>query len=142
MEIHKVVKLVEGHAEALAKRLMERIRRESGVEAFLRLPQDELLQRLTDVYREIGIFLDQPKSGVIRHYFFEAGVMRRKQGVPPQDLVRALQLARDVVWEFVREQADFDSSINLYQSLDLYGQIVHFFDWAMVYAVDGYCEET
>ena len=141
MDIQKVVKLVEGHAEGLAKRLVDRIRKDSGVEAFLRLPQDELLRRLTDVYREIGIFLDQPKSPVIRHYFFDAGVMRRNQGVPPQDLVRAIQLARDVVWEFVREQAEFDSSVNLYQAMELHGQVVHFFDWAVVYAVDGYCED-
>lgn len=142
MDIQRVVKLVEGHAEGLAKRLVERIRKESGVEAFLRLPQDDLLNRLTDVFREIGIFLDQPRSAVIRHYFFEAGVLRREQGVPPQDLVRALQLARDVVWEYVREQADFDSSLNLYQALDLYSKVVHFFDWAMVYAMDGYCEDN
>jgi hypothetical protein len=141
MDIQNVVRLVEGHSEALAKRWMERIRMESGVEAWLHLPQDELLKRLTDVYREIGIFLDQPRNDVIRHYFFDAGRMRRRQSMPPQDMARGFQLAREIVWEFVQEQGDFDSSVNLYQALNLYRQIVHFFDWALIYGVMGYFEE-
>lgn len=140
MDIKNVVRLVEGHAEPLATRWMERIRRESGVEAFLRLPQSDLLARLTDVYREIGLFLDQPKNDIIRHYFFEAGRMRRKQGLPPEDMVRGIQLAREVVWEFVEEQGEFESSMSLYQALNLHRQIVNFFDWMLVYAMDGYYE--
>lgn len=141
MDIKYVVRLVEGHAEPLAARLVERIRKEAGVEAFLKLPQVDLLERLTDVYREIGLFLDQPKNDIIRHYFFEAGRMRQKQGLPPEDMVRAIQLAREVVWDYVEEQGTFDSSMSLYQALNLYRQIVLFFDWAVVYAMDGYWEE-
>ena len=141
MDIGMVIRLVESHSESLAKRWVERLRKEAGVDAFLRLPQDDLLKRLTDVYREIGLFLDQPKNDVIRHYFFAAGEMRRKQGLPAEDMVRGIQLAREVAWDFVEEQGEFDSSMSLYQALNLYRQIVIFFDWALVYAMDGYCED-
>ena len=67
--------------------------------------------------------------------------MRRKQGLPAEDMVRGIQLAREVAWDFVEEQGEFDSSMSLYQALNLYRQIVIFFDWALVYAMDGYCED-
>ena len=96
MDIKHVVKLVEGHAEPLAARCMERLHREAGAEGFLRLPQNDLLVRLTDVYREIGLFLDQPKNDIVRHYFFEAGRMRHRQGLPPEDMVRGIHPLKSV----------------------------------------------
>ena len=140
MNIQNVIRLVEGHAEALARRWIERIRKEEGLEAYLSLPEAALMEHVTDAYREIGLFLDQPKHDIVRHHFHDSGRRRRKQSLPISDVIRAIQLARNVMWQYVLEQDVFDSSLNLYQAIDLYRQIVNFFDCAIVFAVEGYCE--
>lgn len=141
MDINAIVAIAETHAEPLAKKWLERLRREEGMERYLLRPEAELLQHVRAAYEEIGTYLDQPRHMVIVEHFRNTGRRRRAEGVPLHQVVRAVQIARIVLWQYVIEEGIFDSTANLYQGLNLYRQIVNFFDAAVLFAVQGYSEE-
>jgi hypothetical protein len=141
MDINAIVVIAETHAEPLARKWLERLHREEGMERYLLRPEAELLQHVRAAYEEIGTYLDQPRHMVIAEHFRSTGRRRRAEGVPLAQVVRAVQIARIVLWQYVIEEGIFDSTANLYQGLNLYRQIVNFFDGAVLYAVEGYTEE-
>ncbi len=141
MDINAIVAIAETHAEPLAKKWLERLRREEGMERYLLRPEAELLAHVRAAYEEIGTYLDQPRHMVIVEHFRGTGRRRRAEGIPLHQVVRAVQIARIVLWQYVMEEGIFDSTANLYQGLNLYRQIVNFFDAAVLFTVQGYTEE-
>lgn len=142
MDMNLVIRVVEGHADKLAERWLQRLRKEEGMmAAYLLTPEENLLNHVRKAYEEIGTYLGQPKHPVITGHFLETGRRRRREGVPLPDVVRAIQLARSVLWQYVLEQGIFDSTVNLYQALNLYREVVACFDQAVLFAIQGYQEE-
>jgi hypothetical protein len=142
MDINTIIRVVESHGAKLANRWLERLRKEEGMmEAYLRVPEADLLAHIRAAYEEIGLYLDQPRHQVIVEHFRETGRHRRKEGVPLVEVVRAVQLARSTLWQYILEQGVLDSTVNLYQALNLFRQIVAFFDCAAIFAIEGYVEE-
>ena len=142
MELQKLIHVVEGHAEVLAKRWIEKIKEEAGAEAYLRLPETDLQKHVTEAYKEIGVYLDNSSHEMIQLHFRETGRRRYRQNLPLQEVIRAIQLARVVVWQYVLDQGMFDTSMDLYKGLTLYRKLVKFFDWAVIYCVEGYFEAS
>jgi hypothetical protein len=141
MDMNVIITLVEGHAHLLAQKWLERLRKEEGMEEYLIHPDAELQERVEHAYREIGLYLDQPKHHVIAGHFRQTGRNRRKEGVPLVKVIRAIQLARSTLWQHLLEQGLFDSTVNSYLALNLYRQIVAVFDNAVLHAIEGYFEE-
>ena len=142
MDMNIVIRIVEGHAERLAERWLLRLRKEEAMmEVYLRVPEDNLLSHVRKAYEEIGTYLGQPRHPVIAAHFRETGKRRKREGVPLTAVVRAIQLARSVMWQYVLEQGIFDSTVNLYQAMNLYREVVACFDQAILFAVEGYGEE-
>lgn len=108
---------------------------------YLREPEERLLEHVQKAYEQIGVYLDQPRHHVIAEHFRETGRRRRREGVPLQDVVRAIQIARIVLWQYVLEQGIFDSTVNLYQAINLFKQVGAVFDAAVLFAIEGYGEE-
>jgi len=142
MDISKLVHVVEGHAGVLAQRWIEKIKEEEGALAYHRLPETDLLKHVTEAYKEIGACLNDPSHEVTRMHFRETGRRRCRQRLPLQDVIRAIQLARVVVWQYILDQGLFDTSMDLYKGITLYRKLVNFFDWAVIYCVEGYFEES
>ncbi len=141
MDLNSVIRIVESRADKISERWIERLRREGDMEEYLRIPESQLLDHVRKAYEEIGTYLDQPRNEIIAGHFTDTGMRRRRAGVPLRQVIRAIQLARSVLWQYVVEQGIFDSTANLYQALNLYRQIVNFFDDAVLLAVEGYGEE-
>jgi hypothetical protein len=141
VDINSMIRLVEAGAEQLAERCVEQLRHEEGMVDYLRLDEHELKDQLRRAYEEIGAYLDQPKNPILVEYWRELGRKRRKEGISITEQLRAIQLARSVLWQHVVEQGGFDSSVNMYQALNLYRQVMAFFDHGMIHAVEGWLEQ-
>ncbi len=140
MNINVVIRLIENHADTLAERWVEALLKEGGAEAYLKIPKTELFPFLKETFREIGTYLDQPNHPVSSQYFKEVGRKRRHEGMPLREVIWAVQLARKVVWRYCMEQGLFDSTVDAYMALDLYKQVVHFYDAAILHVIEGYAE--
>jgi hypothetical protein len=141
VDMNNLIRMVEGGAGKLAERWMERVKREEGMADYLRIPEEELLEHIRHAYEAIGTHLDQPKHPLMAEHFRALGRRREKEGIRLMEIVRAIQLARSVLWQHVVEQGVFDSTVNLYQALNLHRQVVVFFDHAVLFAIEGYLEK-
>ncbi len=141
MDMNSVIRLVEGGADKLAQRWVERMHHEEGMVDYLRIPELELKGHIQRAYEEIGTYLDQPRHPAMAEYFRELGRRRRNEHVRLAEVLRAIQLARAVLWQHVLEQGGFDSTVNLYQAMNLYRQVVAFFDAGQIFAAEGYLEK-
>lgn len=142
MDMNTIIRVVEGHADKLAERWLQRLKKEEAtMYTYLREPEERLLEHVQKAYEQIGVYLDQPRHHVIAEHFRETGRRRRREGVPLQDVVRAIQIARIVLWQYVLEQGIFDSTVNLYQAINLFKQVGAVFDAAVLFAIEGYGEE-
>jgi len=139
--MENIIRIVETHAEKLAMSWMEVVRKEDEMHGYLRQPEGRLLQHVQRAYEEIGACLDNPDAPIIKEHFMDTGRIRKSHDVPLPQVLRAIQLARTVLWDYVVKIGVFDSSLNLYRGLKLYENIVHVFDKAQIYAVQGYFEE-
>lgn len=142
MNLDVIIRLVETHHDALAERWLEAVLRESGAEAYLKLPRTELHNHIRDSFREIGSYLDRPDHPVAIQHFKEVGRRRKKEGMPLKEVVEAIQIARKVVWRYCNEQGCFDTTLDAYRALDLYKRLVHFYDAAILRTIEGYFEEA
>lgn len=135
-----VIRLVETHADALAERWLEALLKERGAEAYLKTPRTELFTHVRETFLEIGTYLDQPEHPVAVQHFTEIGRRRRREGTPLPEVLKAIQIARKVLWRYCHEQGTFDTALDTYGALDLYKRVVHFFDAAQIHTVEGYLE--
>ena len=120
MDINTVIRLIEGGADKLAERWIERLKHEEGMVDYLRIPEHQLLEHIRHAYEGIGVYLDQPKNPAMAERWRDLGRKRRKEGIHLTEQLRAIQLARSVLWQHVMEQGGFDSTVNLYQALNLH----------------------
>ena len=141
MDMNNLIRLIEGGADKLAERWVERLRHEELMVDYLRIPEDVLREHIRQAYEAIGTYLDQPTHPMMKEHFRDLGRLRRRENVALTEQIRAIQLARSVLWQHVMEQGGFDSTVNMYQAINLYRQVTSFFDHGIIYAVEGYLEQ-
>lgn len=136
----RLVRLIEGHAEALSRGLAEQIRILERTSDFRMIPAKELRLAATEIYRNLGEWLLQKTEGDIAIQFRAIGARRASEGIRLQQLVWALMLTRDHLWRFLQREAFADNAVELHGELELHQQLNRFFDCAIYYAILGYQE--
>jgi hypothetical protein len=144
MLLPDLVRLVQDHADSLAAEFIDSLRRDPGVTFLHAVGDDELRQRLLEIYRSCARWNIAAESGGYHQRrevdlsYTELGRLRRAQGVPASQLVRALHQAKSHLLDFIRRNAAADSSIELYQETELETMVHDFFDSAVEHALQGY----
>jgi hypothetical protein len=138
---YRLVRLIESHAEALAAGLEERVHGTCQITHFREIPAHELRQRVFEIYRHLGEWLLGKNELDIEHRYREIGMRRAQQGVPLSEVVQAIVLTKENLWEFLKSEAVSDRAVEIMGELELLQMLEMFFDRAIYYAAVGY-EET
>jgi hypothetical protein len=134
----KVVRLIEAHADALAERLVQRIRSSQHITIYKDLPDNELKELATDVYRHLGSWLmEKPEAEVERFFSFKA-VRRAEQGVPLSDLVWALMITKENLFRYIQANVEVQHAYELFGELEIIQAIDQFFDKAIFFVAVAY----
>lgn len=139
---YRLVRLIESHADALAKGLEERVQGNSQVAHFHEVPAHELRERVYEIYRHLGEWLLGKNELDIEHRYREIGSRRARQRVPISEVVQAIVLTKENLWEFLKSEAVLDSAVEIMGELELLQMLEMFFDRAIYYACVGYEEEV
>ena len=139
---YRLVRLIESHADALAAGLEERAVASGQVPHFKNVPAHELRERVYEIYRHLGEWLLGKNELDIEHRYREIGSRRAKQGVPLSEVVQAIVLTKENLWEFLKSEAVMDRAIEIMGEIELLQMLEMFFDRAIYYAAVGYEEET
>ena len=136
----RLVRLIEGHSEALSQGLAEQIRKSERTADFHKIPSKDLRLAATEVCRNLGEWLLQKTESDIESRFKAIAARRAAEGISLHQLAWALMLTRDHLWYFLRQQALPDNIVALHGELELELLINQFFDRAIFYAILGYNE--
>ncbi len=136
-----LVRLIETHAEQLTERWLKEVRVHAETPAYWTFPEDKLRKRAFDVYSHLGRWVghEEHREEVARAYT-ALGAERFREGFPLSEVLTAMLLTKRQLWLFVLEQGFFDSTVQLFQTLELYNNVVTYFDRASIYTVRGYEE--
>lgn len=136
----RLVRLIEAHSDALSQGLTEQIRKSERTSDFRKIPADELRLAVIGVYRNLGDWLLQKTEADIAARFRTVGARRAAEGIRLRQLVWAIMLSRERLWQFLRHEGFADNIVALHGEIELQRLLNQFFDRALYYAVLGYEE--
>jgi len=139
---YRLVRLIETHADALAAGLEEKVHGSAQIIHFRQIPAHELRERVYEIYRHLGEWLLGKNELDIEHRYREIGGRRANQGIPFSEVIHAIVLTKENLWEFLKSEAVIDHAIEIMGELELLQMLEMFFDRAIYYAAVGYEEEV
>lgn len=138
---YRLVRLIESHADELAAGLEQRVQANNQVSHFRTIPPHELKERVYEIYRHLGEWLLGKNELDIEQRYRDIGRRRAQQGVPLSELVQAIVLTKENLWEFLKSEAVLDRAVEIMGELELLQMLEMFFDRATYYAAVAYEEE-
>jgi hypothetical protein len=135
---NRLVRLIETHANALALSLSEKVQASGQLHGYRNVPTYELNARVYEIYHQLGNWLLERKEEDIEHRYKAIGVRRAAQGVPLSQLIRAIVLTKQNLWEYLKRESVADNPIEIFGQQELLEQLDQFFDSAIYYAAQGY----
>jgi hypothetical protein len=138
MLAYRLVRLIETHSEILAVGLLKKVQDSPITKAYIDLPQQELKQRVAEIYRNLGEWLLGRSEVEVENRYLEIGARRARQGVPLSQLTWAIVLTKENLWEFIREELPPERALEIFGELELLQMLERFFDRAIYSASVGY----
>jgi hypothetical protein len=135
---NRLVRLIETHANVLALNLSEKVRASGQLSEYKKVPIYELNARVYEIYHQLGNWLLERKEQDIEHRYTAIGSRRAAQGVPLSQVIRAIVLTKQNLWEFLKRESVVDNPIELFGQQELLELLDQFFDSAIYYAAQGY----
>ncbi len=139
---YRLVRLIETHADELAAGLEKRVAGSRQVTHFSDISAQELRERVYEIYRHLGEWLLGKNELDVEQRYREIGSRRAQQKVPLSEVVQAIVLVKENLWDFLKSEAVTDRAIEIMGELELLQMLEMFFDRAIYYGVVGYEEEV
>ncbi len=137
---YRLVRLIETHADRLAKGLLVKLQTCDKCSAFKNVPAQEFEQRVHEVYEHLGEWLLSKEEEDIARRYMEVAKRREAQGVPLSQLVYAIMLTREHLWEYLKHEANMEKPVEVFGELEMLELLEQFFDRAIYYAAQAYEE--
>jgi len=138
MLLYRLVRLIETHSQALAANLLVRVQESEHARDYNKVPPEELKERVYEIYRHLGDWLLGKTEFDIEKRYLEIGARRAEQQVPLSQVVMAIVLTKENLWEFLRKESPLDRPVEVFGELELLQLLEQFFDHAIFYAALGY----
>jgi len=138
MLAYGLVRLIETHSETLANSLLQRVQHSVRTAAYRNVPPEELKQRVYEVYLHLGEWLLDTSEAEIERRYSEIGSRRAQQGVPVSQVIWAIVLTKDTLWEYIIDESFSDRPVQAYGKQELLQLLDQFFDRAIHAAAVGY----
>ena len=135
-----LVQLIENNSDRLAETMLMKLQACEKCESFRRVPREEFRQRVYEIYDHLGEWVlgkKEKEEDVARRYI-EIGMKRERQGVLLSELMYAIIMTREHLWDFVKQEAKVEKPKEVFGELEIMELLEQFFDRAMYYAAQGY----
>ncbi len=136
----RLIQMIEGHWQPISARFLRQIRSSPELPQLQRLSDSELVDRAENITKNLGRWLLSSEKDISSRYE-SLGFSRYQEGIPLHEVVRAIQILKENIVGFVRDQGFGGTSVELYAEEELEHLISRFFDSAVYHVVHGY-EET
>lgn len=138
MMLYRLVRLIETHSEALAACLLSRVQDCQATPEYKNVPCEELKGRVYEIYRHLGDWLMTEDQASLEARYLEIGARRALQRVPLSQLIWAIILTKENLWEFIQRESVLERPVEVFGELEMLQLLDRFFDRAIHYAAIGY----
>jgi hypothetical protein len=138
MIAYRLVHLIETHSDALAASFLDKVQQSELARSYLNVPPADLKQRVYEIYRHLGEWLLGKSAFDIEQRYEEIGVRRARQGVPLSELIWAIVLTKENLWDFLKREALLERPVEVFGELEVLQLLEQFFDRAIYYASVGH----
>jgi hypothetical protein len=137
MLAQRLMRLIEGNADALAQTLEERIAASERCADYRNVSGEELKHLVGGIYGQLGQWLVTKTEADIEARYGKIGVKRAEQNIAVSQLVWCIVLVKENLWDFLRNQS-MENTQAVFGELELMQLVEQFFDRAIYYAVRGH----
>jgi hypothetical protein len=134
----RLIRMVSDHWEEIAARVLRRIRRDSKLLELGNLPEPELRDRAREILQNLGNWMVSREAEELAQRYERLGRQRCEQGIPLHEVVYALQLVKECMIQFVRDEGLHQTPIELYAEEELRHGADRIFNTIIYYFVRGY----
>jgi hypothetical protein len=138
MMLYRLVRLIEANSQALAACLLEGVRTSEATPAYKNVRPEELKECVFEIYRHLGDWLMTKDEFDLELRYLEIGARRASQHVPLSQLIWAIVLTKESLWEFVKKQSIVERPVEAFGELEILQLLDQCFDRATYYAAVGY----
>jgi hypothetical protein len=138
MMLYRLIRLIENHSEALANCLLTRVESSEATPAYKKVPPEELKAWVYDIYKHLGEWLITKDELDLELRYSDIGARRAGQGVPLSQLVWAIILTKENLWEYIKREAGLERPVEAFGELEMLQMLDLFFGRAIYYATTGY----
>lgn len=135
---HRLMRLIETHAEALAETLEAKIVNSERCTTYKHVSSGELKKAVAWVYGHLGQWLVSKTEEDIERTYTMLGVRRAEQCIPASQLLWCMVLMKENLWDFMKNMEGIENTSEIFGELELMQMVDQFFDRAMYYAVRGH----
>lgn len=135
---HRLIRLIESRSDELANELLARAKNSPHLANFSKVPPSELKQRVYEIYRNLGEWLIKRTEEDIEKQYCTIGARRFRQGVPLSELIWAIVLTKDNLWNFLNRESFPGFEMEVLAEHEMFRMIDRFFNHAIYYAARGY----
>src|SRR5215475_5737105 len=119
MTLYRLVRLIETHSNELASALLNRVRSSEATPDYYLVPDEDLRERVYEIYRHLGDWLITRDEFDLEQRYKKIGARRAKQNVPLSQVVWAIVLTKNNLWEFLKLQSDMERPVEAFGELEL-----------------------
>lgn len=138
MMLYRLIRLIENHSEALANCLLTRVECSQATPAYNKVPPVELKARVYEIYKHLGEWLITKDEMELELRYSDIGARLAAQGVPLSQLVWAIILTKENLWEYIKKETGLERPVEAFAELEMLEMLDLFFDRAIYYATIGY----
>ena len=134
----RLVRLIESHAEELAKGLVSHLKSHPRTPSLHHFSEDQLRDRALSVYGHLGDWLSGEHQEDIRKTYEEFGARRAAEGIPLSEMLYGLAVTKNHLLEFAWTSMEGSSSMEVLGTCDLIFKVSRLFDNAAYCTAVGY----
>lgn len=138
MTLYRLVRLIENHSNELASALLTRVHSSEATPDYSLVPDEDLRERVYDIYRNLGDWLIARDEFDLEQRYEKIGARRAQQNVPFSQVVWAIVLTKDNLWDFLERHAEVQRPVEAFGELEILRLLDLFFDRAIYFAGVGY----
>src|SRR5262249_40940773 len=145
----RLMEFIKAHAASLTREAVHDVLTNEHTSSFHRVPVAELESRVAALYQNLGKWVGDPREDAVREEYEQWGSSRFYQGIPLNEIVYCLILAKAHLRRFIREYGllsfagdrvtpDELVPVELHGIQELNYMVGEFFDRALYHLTRGY----
>ncbi len=134
---YRLIRMVSDHWSEIADRVLRQVQRDSKLLELGRLSEASLRERARDILQNLDHWMVAKEEELAERYE-KLGAQRYEDGIPLHEMVYVLQLLKEGLLQYVRDQGFAQTPLELYAEEELQHTADRIFDTIIYYFVRGY----